>query len=185
MPNIDRTAVRIRGIALFRHRQRDQQEIQGRKGAPGGFRTWLTEGKTTDLPAYLTSEVKFVAVMHGISKLAYIQQDHKYYQHAFSLEKGGYGRSTDIGLVCVTSMKKMKRLCITSLYTLCLPFSSIQSLRLKLVLYHLRFPYPTNMQYRSPNARPHLNTSNLANRLHWLRHHCLGQFSGADAATRP
>jgi hypothetical protein len=29
--------------------------------------------------------------MHGISKLAYMEQDHKYYQHAFSLEKGGYG----------------------------------------------------------------------------------------------
>jgi soluble epoxide hydrolase / lipid-phosphate phosphatase len=37
------------------------------KGALGGFRTWLTEGKTTDLPAYLTSEVKFLAVMHGVS----------------------------------------------------------------------------------------------------------------------
>ena len=37
------------------------------KGAPGGFRTWLTEGKTVDLPAYLTSEVKFLAVMHGVS----------------------------------------------------------------------------------------------------------------------
>lgn len=43
------------------------------KGALGGFRTWLTEGKTADLPAYLTSE------------------DHKHYQHAFSVEKGGYG----------------------------------------------------------------------------------------------
>ncbi|RFU27301.1 hypothetical protein B7463_g9048, partial [Scytalidium lignicola] len=61
------------------------------KGAPGGFRTWLTEGKTADLPAYLTSEVKFLAVMHGVSKLAYMEQDHKHYQHAFSLEKGGYG----------------------------------------------------------------------------------------------
>lgn len=29
------------------------------KGAPGGFRTWLIEGKTVDLPAYLTSEVNF------------------------------------------------------------------------------------------------------------------------------
>ncbi len=37
------------------------------KGAPGGLRTWLTEGKTDDLPAYLTSEVKFLAVMHGIA----------------------------------------------------------------------------------------------------------------------
>jgi hypothetical protein len=37
------------------------------KGAPGGLRTWLTEGKTADLPAYLTSEVKFRAVMHGVS----------------------------------------------------------------------------------------------------------------------
>ena len=37
------------------------------KGALGGFRTWLTEGKTAELPAYLTSEVKFLAVMHGVS----------------------------------------------------------------------------------------------------------------------
>jgi soluble epoxide hydrolase/lipid-phosphate phosphatase len=37
------------------------------KGAPGGFRTWLTEGKIADLPAYLTSEVKFLAVTHGVS----------------------------------------------------------------------------------------------------------------------
>jgi soluble epoxide hydrolase / lipid-phosphate phosphatase len=27
------------------------------KGAPGGIRDWLTKGKTTDLPAYLTPEV--------------------------------------------------------------------------------------------------------------------------------
>ncbi|KAE9371498.1 alpha/beta-hydrolase [Stipitochalara longipes BDJ] len=47
------------------------------KGAPGGFRTWLTEGKTADLPAYLTSE------------------DHKHYQQAFSVEKGGYGPATN------------------------------------------------------------------------------------------
>ncbi|KEF59625.1 uncharacterized protein A1O9_04471 [Exophiala aquamarina CBS 119918] len=43
------------------------------QGAPGGLRTWLTEGKTLDLPAYLTSE------------------DHRHYQYAFSVEKGGYG----------------------------------------------------------------------------------------------
>ncbi|KAJ5759973.1 hypothetical protein N7520_007129 [Penicillium odoratum] len=43
------------------------------KGAPGGLRTWLAEGKIVDLPAYLTSE------------------DHEHYQHAFSFEKGGYG----------------------------------------------------------------------------------------------
>ncbi|MCJ1291122.1 hypothetical protein MMC34_002665 [Xylographa carneopallida] len=43
------------------------------KGAPGGLRAWLTEGKSAGLPAYLTSE------------------DHEYYQRAFSLEKGGYG----------------------------------------------------------------------------------------------
>jgi hypothetical protein len=29
--------------------------------------------------------------MHGVSKFAYVEQDHKYYQHAFSIEKGGYG----------------------------------------------------------------------------------------------
>lgn len=94
-------------------------------------------------------------------------------------------RSTGIGLVCVISMKKMKRVCTTSLCTLCLPFFPIQSLRLKLVLYHLQFLYPTNMQYRNSHARPHLNTPNLANRLYRLRHHCHDQFSGADAATRP
>ena len=33
------------------------------KGSPGGLRTWLTENKTVDLPAYLTSEVKFLAVI--------------------------------------------------------------------------------------------------------------------------
>jgi soluble epoxide hydrolase / lipid-phosphate phosphatase len=37
------------------------------KGALGGFRTWLTEGKTTDLPAYLISEIKFLAIIHRIS----------------------------------------------------------------------------------------------------------------------
>ncbi|KAK9426957.1 Alpha/Beta hydrolase protein [Lipomyces doorenjongii] len=47
------------------------------KGAPGGLRTWLTEGKTVDLPAYLTSE------------------DHKHYQHAFSVEKGGYAAAAN------------------------------------------------------------------------------------------
>jgi soluble epoxide hydrolase/lipid-phosphate phosphatase len=35
------------------------------KGAPGGLRNWLTEGKTADLPAFVTSEVSFLAVMHG------------------------------------------------------------------------------------------------------------------------
>jgi hypothetical protein len=30
LPNIDHTTARIRGIALLHHRQRDQQEIQGR-----------------------------------------------------------------------------------------------------------------------------------------------------------
>jgi len=29
--------------------------------------------------------------MHWVSKLAYMEQDHKHYQHAFSFEKGGYG----------------------------------------------------------------------------------------------
>ena len=65
------------------------------KGALGGFRTWLTEGKTADLPAYLTSEVRLRAVMHGISKLTYMEQDHDHYQHAFSVEKGGYGPATN------------------------------------------------------------------------------------------
>ncbi|KAH8896332.1 alpha/beta-hydrolase [Thozetella sp. PMI_491] len=47
------------------------------KGAPGGFRSWLTEGRTDDLPTYLTSE------------------DHKHYQDTFSLENGGYGPATN------------------------------------------------------------------------------------------
>jgi soluble epoxide hydrolase / lipid-phosphate phosphatase len=29
------------------------------KGAPDGFRNWLTEGKTIDLPAFVTTEVNF------------------------------------------------------------------------------------------------------------------------------
>lgn len=65
------------------------------KGAPGGFRTWLTEGKTANLPGYLTSEVKFLSVVHGVSKIAYMEQDHEHYQRAFSFEKGGYGPGTN------------------------------------------------------------------------------------------
>ncbi|KLO91859.1 epoxide hydrolase [Fusarium fujikuroi] len=51
----------------------DEQITKKYKGALGGLRSWLTDGKTTKLPAYLTSE------------------DHKHYEHAFSKEKGGYG----------------------------------------------------------------------------------------------
>ena len=92
------------------------------KGAPGGLRTWLTDGKIVDLPTYLTSEVKFLCAIHEVFKLAYIEQDHKRYQHAFSYEKGGMALpSTGIGLICVTSMRKMKRVCTTSLDTFCLP----------------------------------------------------------------
>ncbi|KIW24242.1 uncharacterized protein PV07_09970 [Cladophialophora immunda] len=47
------------------------------KGAPGGFRTWLAEGRTADVPAYRTSE------------------DRQRYQHAFSVQKGGYGPATN------------------------------------------------------------------------------------------
>lgn len=61
------------------------------KGAPGGVRTWLTEGRTANLPPYLTPEVQFLAVMLRNLELAYAKQDHKHYQHAFSFEKGGYG----------------------------------------------------------------------------------------------
>ncbi|CCT74996.1 related to epoxide hydrolase [Fusarium fujikuroi IMI 58289] len=50
----------------------DEQITKKYKGALGGLRSWLTDGKTTKLPAYLTSE------------------DHKHYEHAFSKEKGGY-----------------------------------------------------------------------------------------------
>ncbi|KAK2674220.1 Epoxide hydrolase-like [Fusarium oxysporum f. sp. vasinfectum] len=51
----------------------DEEINKKYKGALGGLRSWLTEGKTTKLPAHLTSE------------------DHKHYKHAFSKEKGGYG----------------------------------------------------------------------------------------------
>ncbi|KAL9562660.1 hypothetical protein ACKAV7_013224 [Fusarium commune] len=51
----------------------DEEINKKYKGALGGLRSWLTEGKTTKLPAYLTSE------------------DHEHYEHAFSKEKGGYG----------------------------------------------------------------------------------------------
>lgn len=47
------------------------------KGAPGGLRAWLSEGRTAELPAYLMPE------------------DHKHYQHAFSVEKGGYGPASN------------------------------------------------------------------------------------------
>ncbi|KAG9496366.1 hypothetical protein J7337_012954 [Fusarium musae] len=51
----------------------DEEITKKYKGALGGLRAWLTEGKTTELPAHLTSE------------------DHKYYKSAFSKEKSGYG----------------------------------------------------------------------------------------------
>lgn len=35
------------------------------KGAPGGTRTWVTEGMKVDLPAYLTSEVYFQVAIRG------------------------------------------------------------------------------------------------------------------------
>ncbi|KAF4483440.1 epoxide hydrolase [Fusarium agapanthi] len=50
----------------------DEEIIKKYKGALSGLRSWLTEGRTTELP-YLTSE------------------DHKHYEHAFSKEKSGYG----------------------------------------------------------------------------------------------
>ncbi|KAF5243585.1 hypothetical protein FANTH_8164 [Fusarium anthophilum] len=50
----------------------DEEITKRYKGALGGLRSWLTEGRTTELP-YLTSE------------------DHKNFEHAFSQEKGGYG----------------------------------------------------------------------------------------------
>jgi len=33
--------------------------------------------------------------MHGSSRLTYMEQDHKHYLHAFSVEKGGYGPATN------------------------------------------------------------------------------------------
>jgi hypothetical protein len=117
-----------------------------------------------------------------------MEQDHKHYQDAFSFEKGGYGPGTNwyrAGLRNINEEDEKSMYRTTSLCALCLPFFPIQSLRLKLVLYHLQFSHPTNMQYRYSYAGPHLNTPNLANRLYRLLHHCHGEFCGADAATRP
>lgn len=69
----------------------DNETNKKYKGAPGGFRIWLTEGRTADLPAYLTSEVRILVTMHRVSKFTYMEQDHKRHQLAFSSEKGGYG----------------------------------------------------------------------------------------------
>jgi hypothetical protein len=33
--------------------------------------------------------------MHGIAWLAYMKQDRKHYQHAFSIENGGYGPASN------------------------------------------------------------------------------------------
>jgi soluble epoxide hydrolase/lipid-phosphate phosphatase len=38
------------------------------KGAPGGLRTWLIEGKTADYPSYLTSEVNISSIIQWISQ---------------------------------------------------------------------------------------------------------------------
>jgi hypothetical protein len=49
------------------------------KGAEGGFRTWLTEGKVVDLPDFLTSEVSKTrkisvrVICMGFSNLAYTE----------------------------------------------------------------------------------------------------------------
>jgi soluble epoxide hydrolase / lipid-phosphate phosphatase len=43
----------------------DTEVLKKYKGAPGGLRTWVTEGKTADLPVYLTSEVEFPALCMG------------------------------------------------------------------------------------------------------------------------
>lgn len=32
------------------------------QGAEGGLRTWLTEGKTLDLPCYVTEEVRNIGI---------------------------------------------------------------------------------------------------------------------------
>lgn len=124
--------------------------------------------------------------MYGVCKLAYMEQDHKHYQHAFSLEKGGYGPAINWYRAVLRNINEEDE---KSMYHLPLylvsPFSPIQSLRLKLVLYHLQSPYPTNMQYRNSHVRLHFNTPDLANRLYRLHHLCRNQLSGTDAATRP
>ncbi|KAJ4256056.1 hypothetical protein NW762_009130 [Fusarium torreyae] len=51
----------------------DEEINKKYKCALSGLRSWLTEGKTAELPAYLTSE------------------DDKHYEDVFSDEKGGYG----------------------------------------------------------------------------------------------
>ncbi|KAF4943799.1 hypothetical protein FGADI_13156 [Fusarium gaditjirri] len=70
----------------------DEEINKKYKGALGGLRSWLTEGKTTELSAYLTPEVGFRPVVYHVTpKLTFLEQDHKHYKHAFSKEKGGYG----------------------------------------------------------------------------------------------
>ena len=95
------------------------------KGAPGGFRTWLTEGKTADLPAFLTSEVMFLAVRPGVSNVAYMEQDHQHFQHAFSFEKGGYSPAINWYKASLRNINEEdeERMYHFSLYPLC-PFLS-------------------------------------------------------------
>ena len=56
LPNIDHTLQSESVESLFF--ATDNKINKTYKGALGGFRTWLTEGKTTNLPGYLKSEVK-------------------------------------------------------------------------------------------------------------------------------
>ena len=67
-----------------------------------------------------------------------MEQDHKHYQHAFSLEKGGYGPAINWYMASLRNINEEdeKSMYHFPLYPVS-PFFPIQSLRLKLVLYHL------------------------------------------------
>ncbi|KAI6752357.1 hypothetical protein HG530_013726 [Fusarium avenaceum] len=100
----------------------NEEIIKKYKGALGGIRSWLTEGKTTNLPAYLTSE------------------DHKHYEHAFSKGQGGYGPAINWYRAALRNINEEDErsmeyppLCLVSLPLLCTRHY------LDIALWHLRF----------------------------------------------
>jgi hypothetical protein len=123
----------------------------------------------------------------GVSKIAYMEQDHKQYQHAFSVEKGGYGPATNWYRAVLRDINEEdeKSMYHFPLYhvspSLSLPFS-LFAWKFSSITYDFRIP--TYMQCRTSQVRAHLNTPSLANCLDRLHHHCRDQLSGADAATR-
>ena len=75
----------------------------------------------------------------GCSKLAYMEQDHKHFQHAFSFEKGGYGPGINWYRAVLRNINEEdeKSMYHFPLYPVSPILSHLKSLRLKLVLYHL------------------------------------------------